>query len=108
MASSISKEELVENAKNALLGNEIVKFDLRTLPFVKSKLKNDKIFVEWLIKFLDQYKTKNSQCLSANEKTNEFLKEKLYPMTWLNYSPRDNNQLQEDEILVDFSRLNDE
>ena len=98
-----------EEAKNFLLDIIIERFDFDDIGFHRKKDKhNDHIFVTWLIEFLNKFNTNNAMCLSINPINNERLKEYVSPMTYLNYSPKDDEDLGENEIKIDLNEARKE
>ena len=102
-------EEIAKKAKSLLSNREILKIDIReAVKFTHrntNKNKNDEKFVKWLIWLLDKYNSNDATVVYANEEINNYLNKYLTPITWLNYSPTTNSELESNEIMVDLNEI---
>jgi len=69
---------------------------------------NDGIFVTWLKKILNEYNTNNVLCLYMNSSNLEVLNNSLNPMTYLNLSPKEDDSLEDDELMIDLNEAKNE
>lgn len=103
---------IVRDAKEALQGIVRFKpepsiedlFDLFLDPAKQRNVdKNDEIYVAWLCKILEEFNTKNVLALHMNKSNNDRLDKYLNPMTYLNYSPKTDDGLDDDELMIDLN-----
>lgn len=105
----MDRDSIVKKAKKLLSNIEIVEIDLRKkLKFDKrntNKNKNDEKYLKWLVGFLQKYDTLDSTIISVNSEINSYLNKYLSSITWSSYSPRDDNSLELNEVMIDLNSL---
>ncbi len=86
---------------------------LRKNSSFKTKQNNVDSYVNWVLDILRSFHGKelekgeqfNACCLYTNKKNVDLLHKYLEPMTWLNYSPTECNELKDDELGIDVSEI---
>ena len=78
---------------------------------------NDQKYVDWVVSILQKAEKElgyletpknaklNACCLSAHPSMNEYLHKYLDPMTWLSYSPKDDETLKKNQIAIDLENI---
>lgn len=105
----------VEEVKNLLNDIVVNKFSWDDFKFKnvkkssnkkKTQLYNSEIYLRWILDILSKYKEMpNATAIRMNSKNNIILKEYISPITWLSYSPKDDDSLEDDEYSIHLKEV---
>jgi hypothetical protein len=72
--------------------------------------KNATKYIKWVLKVLRKIKTCETYsaiCISMNRKNIDKLHDRMHGMTWLNYAPKEDNSLKDNQYSIDLEKMCD-